>query len=88
MSRSRVSLYPYAGPGGRNYIKQDGTLADLRRYGVELVEGLVLDFYSDDADDDGRRDDLVFKGSVHHDAASGQWFVLVDEASYHHGSEE
>lgn len=40
------------------------TLEDLKRFGIELQEGLRLEVYSDDADDHGNRDDLMAEGIV------------------------
>jgi hypothetical protein len=48
-----------------------GTHRDLVQHGIELREGLVLTFYTDDADDQGRRDELLAEGVVHYDAAEG-----------------
>ena len=36
-----------------------GTRADLERLKIDLHDGLVLTFYTDDEDDGGRRDDMV-----------------------------
>ena len=44
-----------------------GTLQDLERQGVHLQEGLVLTFYTDDADDQGQPDELRAEGVVHYD---------------------
>jgi len=45
-----------------------GTVQDLRRHGLELQEGQVLTFYTDDADDQGQPDELRVEGIVHYDA--------------------
>jgi hypothetical protein len=83
----RIFLYPYAGPGGRNYIKQIGTTQDVMLNDIKLQEGLRLSFYCEDADDEGRPDDLLFDGTVHFDSDKGQWYVIVDEGSYRHESD-
>ena len=44
-----------------------GTLQDLARHGLQWHEGLVLTFYSDDADDHGQPDALRVEGIVHYD---------------------
>lgn len=84
----RIYLYPYAGPGGRNYIKQLGTLEDIKKAGISLEDGLVLHFYCGDADDSGKPDDLYFDGTVHFDSETQGWYVMVDEKSYRQASSE
>lgn len=83
----RVFLYPYAGPGGRNYFKQIGTTQDVMLNDIKLEEGLRLGFYCEDADDEGRPDELIFEGTVHFDSEKQQWYVIVDEESYRHASD-
>jgi hypothetical protein len=41
-----------------------GTRADLQREGIELKEGLVLTFYTDDEDDNGQPEELLARGTV------------------------
>jgi hypothetical protein len=55
-----------------------GTLRDLQRQGIQLQEGLVLTFYSDDADDQGQPDELRVAGVVHYDADGQCWVATVD----------
>lgn len=83
----RIFLYPYAGPGGRNYFKQIGTTQDIMLDEVELTDGLRLGFYCEDEDDKGGPDELLFEGTVHFDPEKGQWYAIIDENSYHHVSE-
>lgn len=83
----RIFLYPYAGPGGRNYLKQIGTAQDVMLNDIKLVEGLRLSFYCEDADDEGRPDDLLFEGSVHFDSEKNQWYAIIDANSYRHASD-
>lgn len=83
----RIRLYPYAGPGGRNYFKQIGTRQDIQLQEVKLSEGLTLGFYCEDEDDDGKPDELVFEGTVHFDESAGQWYAIIDENSYRHASD-
>src|SRR5262249_32660647 len=82
----RIFLYPYAGPGGRNYLKQIGTIQEIAATGIKLEEGALLSFYCDDADDAGKRDDLIFEGTLHFDPEKQQWYALIDESSYRHAS--
>jgi hypothetical protein len=65
-----------------------GTREDLARQGIELQEGLVLTLYSDDADDQGRPDELRVEGVVHYQAAEQCWVAEVDWAALRHASEE
>jgi hypothetical protein len=88
LMRNRIFLYPYAGPSGRNYFKQQGTIEDLKRLDIELKEGNQLAFYCDDADDAGRPDEMNFDGTVHFDAEASQWYVLINDASYRLASTE
>ena len=55
-----------------------GTRRDLEKYGITLEENLVLTFYMDDADDLGNRDNLIFSGIVHFDAANQRWVAEID----------
>jgi hypothetical protein len=84
---NRIFLYPYAGPGGRNYFKQIGTKQDVILNDIKLEEGLRLGFYCDDADNEGRPDNLLFEGTVHFDSDKGQWYAIIDENSYQHESD-
>ena len=83
----RIFLYSGGGPGGRNYIKQIGTKRDIDLSDIKLKEGMRLNFYCDDADDAGKRDDLYFEGVIHFDSEKQQWYVLIDERTYHHASD-
>jgi hypothetical protein len=83
----RIFLYPYAGPGGRNYFKQIGTTQDVMLNDIKLEEGLRLRFYCEDADDEGKPDELLFEGIVHFDSDKKQWYAIIDENSYCHASD-
>ena len=65
-----------------------GTVRDLERQGVQLREGLVLALYSDDADDDGRPDELRAEGIVRRDDGQGCWVAEVDWDDLRHASDE
>lgn len=80
-------MYPYAGPGGRNYLKQIGTTQDIMLEEIKLAEGLQVGFYCEDQDDEGRPDELIFEGTVHFDREKGQWYAIIDENSYRHASD-
>ena len=72
---------------GRLILTCAGTARDLARHRIELREGLVLTFYSDDADDDGNPDDLLVEGTVRYDAAAGHWVALIDWGAIKHASD-
>ena len=65
-----------------------GTLEDLNRLGISLREGLVLTFSTDDADDEGRPDELRAEGVVHYDEGQKCWVATIDWANLRHASEE
>ena len=65
-----------------------GTLQDLAHHGIQLHEGLVLTFYSDDADDHGQPDALHVEGVVHYDPDGQCWVAIIDWAAIRHASEE
>src|SRR4051812_27976050 len=64
-----------------------GTLRDLERQGIRLQEGLVLTLYTDDADDQGRPDELRVEGVVHYDESERCWVASVDWGALRHASD-
>ena len=64
-----------------------GTRRDLLEQGRELREGSTLHLSSDDLDELGRRDDLVFDGVAHSDEDGQIWTAIVDWDSIRHESE-
>ena len=48
----------------------------LEAYGLSLHEGMTLYLYSDDLDDEGRRDDLVVDGVAHYDPSIDRWIAV------------
>jgi hypothetical protein len=65
-----------------------GTIQDLTRQGIQLREGLVVTFYTDDADDQGRPDELRVDGTVHFDSENQCWVAAVDWSALRHASDE
>ncbi len=65
-----------------------GTRQDLEHQGIQLQEGLVLTFYTDDADDDGQPDELRAEGVVHYDEDGHCWVAAIDWTAIRHASEE
>jgi hypothetical protein len=65
-----------------------GTLKDLERHGIELREGLRLTFYTDDADAEGRPDDLLVDGVVRYDEGQRCWVAQADWQHLRHASQD
>ena len=65
-----------------------GTLQELEHQGIELQEGLVLTFYTDDEDAQGRPDELRAEGVVHYDEDGQCWVATIDWAAVRHASDE
>ncbi len=65
-----------------------GTREDLARQGIELQEGLVLTLYTDDADDEGRPDELRAEGLVQYAQDEQCWVAAVDWSALRHASED
>jgi hypothetical protein len=65
-----------------------GTREDLERQGIQLREGLVLTFAMDDADDEGRPDELRVQGVVHFNAEERCWVAAIDWSALRHASDE
>jgi hypothetical protein len=72
---------------GRLMLTTVGTREDLERNHIELSEGLVLTFYTDDLDDKGNRDDLVISGKARYDHEAERWVAEVDWSLLKHASE-
>ncbi|MEX0701544.1 MAG: hypothetical protein WD069_05550 [Planctomycetales bacterium] len=65
-----------------------GTQQDIERHGIQLQEGLALTFYTDDADDQGRPDELRVDGVVRFNEDEQCWVAEVDWNAVRHASEE
>lgn len=64
-----------------------GTIEDLKKLGIEPQEGLRLQVYSDDAGDQGNRDDLLADGIVHRDEEHDRWVLEIDWDAIKHTSD-
>ncbi|MCI0642127.1 MAG: hypothetical protein L0Y72_20925 [Gemmataceae bacterium] len=64
-----------------------GTFEDLKKLGVELREGLVLTFYTDDEDDDGNPDELFVDGTVRFNDDDQLWVAEIDWNALRHASQ-
>jgi hypothetical protein len=65
-----------------------GTRDDLARQNIQLHEGLVLTFYTDDADEAGRPDELLADGVVRRNTAEQCWVAEVDWNALRHASDD
>jgi hypothetical protein len=65
-----------------------GTRRDLERQGIELRQGMALTLYADDADDQGRPDELRTDGIVQYNEAVKCWVAAIDWRALRHASEE
>jgi hypothetical protein len=65
-----------------------GTREDLAQHAIELQEGMALTFYMDDADDQGRSDELRADGVVHYNKDEQCWVAAIDWAAIRHASDE
>src|ERR1700722_11994327 len=65
-----------------------GTREDLAREKIQLQEGLLLTFYTDDADAEGQPDDLLAEGVFHHNTEEQCWVAEIDWNALRHASDE
>ena len=79
MSRPRIYAdFQNLDDANRLRLTCAGTHEDLQRQGIQLRQGMVLLFYTDDADDDGRPDELQAEGVVEYDPTEECWGASVD----------
>ncbi len=88
MRDGRIYLYP-GSSNTREYQSPFtiGTWEDLKALGIVPEEGMRLAFYDDDADDDGKPDDLIFEGIAHFEPSKG-WIAIIDASTLRHESDE
>lgn len=55
-----------------------GTIQDLARQNIQLQDGLALTLYTDDADKQGRSDELCAEGIVHYSGEEKCWVAEID----------
>lgn len=82
----RIYLYLGAGRDGRHVFSK-GTFDDLKAAEIEPLAGLRLEFYSDDANDLGAQDNLLFEGVVGYDKDEATWYAVIDWDSLRHESQ-
>jgi hypothetical protein len=73
---------------GRVRLNCIGTLEDLSRQQVHLREGLRVLLYTDDADAQGRPDELRVEGVVTFSDAEHCWVASVDWSAVRHASRD
>ena len=72
---------------GRLVLTCAGTYRDLRHAGLVLKDGLELVFYADDADEQGKPDDLEVEGVVQFDDKTKRWVGVFDPRNLRHASD-
>ena len=73
-----------------NYVVPLNSLAtenDLHLLGYTLNPGLTLDFWTDDGDNDGNLDPLLFQGVIQFDNDTQHWVAVAQWTEFHHASE-
>ena len=65
-----------------------GTIDDLARQCIQLQEGMVLTFYTDDGNEKGEYDELRAEGMVHYDERERSWVASVDWSAIRHASDD
>jgi hypothetical protein len=61
----------------------NGSFSDLQKLGLTPKEGMRLNFYDRDADDENRPTYLCAEGVLHFDDESRTWCAFVDTDSFH-----
>jgi hypothetical protein len=72
---------------GRVRLNCAGTTRDLARQQASLHKGLVLSLYADDADAEGRPDELEALGVVEYSDEERCWVAVIDWNAVRHASE-
>ena len=73
---------------GRLRLNAAGTAEDLARQGVQLREGLLLELYSDDADEMGALDEVRVVGRVEFAVEDRAWVAVVDWDAIRHAGDD
>jgi len=87
MKHGRLYLYPIGNVDRTWSPFTIGTYKDLEEAGISLSEGMKLQFYDEDADGQGKADDLLFAGTAHFVEGRG-WGAIIDASSFHWESDE
>lgn len=73
-----------------NYVVPLDSLAtdrDFEALGLTLSPGLVVDFWTDDGDDAGNPDPLLFRGVIQFDERRQKWIAVTKWNGFQHASE-
>ena len=68
-------------------LNSRATEKDLQSLGHVLTPGLSVDFWTDDGDDEGNLDPLLFQGKVQFDEDTQKWVAVADWDGFHNASE-
>ncbi len=68
-------------------LNSSATQDDLQKQGVLIREGSEIAFWTDDGDDKGNPDPLLFTGKLHRDEDSHQWVAVTEWAGFRSASE-
>ena len=68
------------------FLTTRGARISLAKQGIELRDGMILNFYDEDVNSHGDRDDLVFQGEVHYSESQG-WYACVQSEAIKNLSE-
>jgi hypothetical protein len=68
-------------------LRTHGARADLERQRVALEEGMELELYDFDENEQGKPDDLIARGTVYWDPDEEAWMARLDMTSIKHRSE-
>jgi hypothetical protein len=83
----RIYLYPGGGRSKGGCPFTQGTFWDLEDQGIAPKPGMRLDFYTDDGNDKGELDCLLFSGVINCDPETGEWYAVIDQGSFFHQSD-
>jgi hypothetical protein len=73
-----------------NYVvplDSPATDRDLKTLGLTFTPGLVVDFWTDDGDDAGNPDPLLFQGVIQFDESLQKWIAVTKWEDFLHASE-
>jgi hypothetical protein len=87
MTKPVYADFHNADPHGRLRLNTVGTIEDLARQQIELCDGLILTFYSDDTDSEGALDKLVVEGVVRFSDDEDCWVAEIDWTAIRHSSD-
>lgn len=72
---------------GRLRLNSSGTIEDLSRQHIELRQGMTLQLYSDDVNEQGGPDELRVAGRVEYSADEQTWVAVIRWDEVRHASD-